>query len=241
MVKCMNCGQENIPDAKFCENCGASLDYEPSSEDTADVSIEDNNNESVVVDGAEESVVVDGAEESVVVDGAEESVVVDGAEESVVVDGAEESVVVDSGEESVVVDSGEESVVVDNTDESIVTDNLNGDFGSEINPSTISATEFNGSYDEYSQPYRPVYSKKPVIALLLSLFFGSLGQFYNGQILKGIIFLLVIFALFNIFYPFGLILSFLMVIYSAIDAYRNAKAITDNNGNYFYTTNEWEV
>ena len=104
----------------------------------------------------------------------------------------------------------------------------------------ISTTEINSSStdDDYVNRPRIVYSKKPATALILSLLFFSFGQFYNGQILKGMIFIVVIIVLAHIFYPIGLILSFLMIIYSGIDAYRNAKAIDENNGNYFYTTND---
>jgi len=37
----------------------------------------------------------------------------------------------------------------------------------------------------------PVFYKNPSIAVLLSFFFAGLGQLYNGQIGKGILFLVV--------------------------------------------------
>jgi len=100
----------------------------------------------------------------------------------------------------------------------------------------IGETNIPGNNGNNYANYSRFYHKGSVLAFFLSFFFLSLGQFYNGQILKGIIFVLVIFVLFSyVPFPFSLILGFLMVVYSAIDAYLNAKAITKNNGNYFYT------
>ena len=75
------------------------------------------------------------------------------------------------------------------------------------------------------------YHKSSIIAVILSLFLACLGQFYNGQILKGIVFLIIWIILFYIF-P---ILLLLFAVYVCYDAYINAKRINENNGNYFYT------
>lgn len=75
------------------------------------------------------------------------------------------------------------------------------------------------------------YDKNPVLAALLSFFLICLGQFYNGQILKGILFIFVAIVI-NLINPW---LTLLFLIYSAYDAYKNAKYIKTNNGNYFYT------
>jgi len=84
------------------------------------------------------------------------------------------------------------------------------------------------------------YHKRPVVAALLSFFLGFLGQFYNGQILKGIVFVILFVIIGNLLtayvpYPFNTIFYFLILAYGAFDAYRTAKYINENNGNYFYT------
>ena len=77
-----------------------------------------------------------------------------------------------------------------------------------------------------------IYHKNVGVAVVLSLFLACLGQFYNGQILKGIIFLII----WTILYYISPILVLLFIIYACYDAYINAKKINENNGNYFYTT-----
>jgi TM2 domain-containing membrane protein YozV len=70
----------------------------------------------------------------------------------------------------------------------------------------------------------PVYSgdigpKSPALALVLSLIICGVGQFYNGQIGKGIAMLLLCIALWFVF------LGWIINIWSIIDAYTSAKAI----------------
>ncbi|KZX17298.1 TM2 domain-containing protein [Methanobrevibacter filiformis] len=74
------------------------------------------------------------------------------------------------------------------------------------------------------------YHKKPVLAALFSFFFSTFGQFYNGQILKGILFDVITVILTLIFIPLGLIFK----IYTIYDAYKSAKYINQHNGNYFF-------
>lgn len=74
------------------------------------------------------------------------------------------------------------------------------------------------------------YGKNPAVAAILTLFLFCLGQFYNGQILKGVIFVIILIIL--VYINIGLALLFL--IYATYDAYKNAKYIKENNGNYFY-------
>ncbi|MCL2115653.1 MAG: hypothetical protein FWH29_05475 [Methanobrevibacter sp.] len=67
------------------------------------------------------------------------------------------------------------------------------------------------------------YHKKPIVAAILSLFL-CMGQFYNGQILKGILFILVLLILISINGWLGA----LFIIFVIYDAYKNAKQINDN-------------
>ena len=65
--------------------------------------------------------------------------------------------------------------------------------------------------------------KNPVVALILSLILSGLGQFYNGQYLKGILLLfaeLVGFALF-------IIPGIIVWIFGMYDAYTSAKKINE--------------
>jgi len=89
------------------------------------------------------------------------------------------------------------------------------------------------------------YNKNPYLATLLSIFPG-IGQMYNGQVFKGIlikiiwqILIIIISGLtLNITGIAIMIITYLMVwIYNLMDAYRDAKEINANNGNYFYNEN----
>lgn len=80
---------------------------------------------------------------------------------------------------------------------------------------------------------RFIDDKNPWLAALLSFFLLGFGQFYNGQVLKGIIFVLILFllvALANIeqliFLPVLFLLFFLYIVY---DAYNSAKKINAND------------
>lgn len=81
------------------------------------------------------------------------------------------------------------------------------------------------------QPYPgPAYAyvkrKDEGIAAVLSFFFTGLGQIYNGQIGKGIGFLLLGFVLaLTIFILIGIILYPVFWIYNIYDAYTTAKKI----------------
>lgn len=76
------------------------------------------------------------------------------------------------------------------------------------------------------------YHKNISIAILLSIFIVGAGQMYNGQILKGIIFIIIYYLIIFLSPIFILIW-----IYNIYDAYKNAKNINNNNGNYFYNEN----
>ena len=67
--------------------------------------------------------------------------------------------------------------------------------------------------------------KNPILALILSLIICGVGQMYNGQLLKGVIMLVVtIIMAIATLWPISLII----VIYSMYDAYTTAQKI--NNG-----------
>lgn len=85
-----------------------------------------------------------------------------------------------------------------------------------------------------------VYHKNIFVAFILSLIVVGLGQIYNGQILKGIIFFIIISLIFGTLGNIGLIPDFIywiLLLLTAIEAAYSAKYINDNNGNYFYNEN----
>lgn len=69
----------------------------------------------------------------------------------------------------------------------------------------------------------------PLLSALLSFFLLCFGQFYNGQILKGIIFVLILYFLImstniNPIFP---LLSLVFLFFVAYDAYKNSKKINE--------------
>ena len=90
------------------------------------------------------------------------------------------------------------------------------------------------------------YHKNKYLAFILSIFPG-IGQVYNGQFLKGILFpvFMLLFTLISVhFYDYdpwsgiSAILVFITYFYSLADAFKTANDINQNNGNYFYSDNE---
>jgi TM2 domain-containing membrane protein YozV len=68
--------------------------------------------------------------------------------------------------------------------------------------------------------------KSPGIAAVLSFLFTGLGQIYNGQIEKGIMFVIIgIICIFTVVVLIGFILYPAFWIYNIYDAYRSAKLI----------------
>lgn len=68
------------------------------------------------------------------------------------------------------------------------------------------------------------YSKSPGIAAVLSFFYTGLGQIYNGQIAKGILFIII--HCINIglmFLLIGFITTPVFWIYGMYDAYKTAE------------------
>jgi TM2 domain-containing membrane protein YozV len=76
----------------------------------------------------------------------------------------------------------------------------------------------------------PVFYKNPGLAAVLSFFYMGLGQIYNGQIAKGIAFMIIysiswllIFSI--ILLPIGIVTTLILFIYGMYDAYKSAEKI----------------
>jgi len=68
--------------------------------------------------------------------------------------------------------------------------------------------------------------KNPGVAAVLSFFFTGLGQIYNGQIAKGILFIVIqTINLLLMYVLIGFITSPLFWIWGMVDAYRSAERI----------------
>jgi len=77
-----------------------------------------------------------------------------------------------------------------------------------------------------NQPSPPVFYKNPGLAAILSFFYMGLGQIYNGQIGKGIFFIVVYsISWLLIFILIGLITTPILFIYGMYDAYKSAENI----------------
>ena len=82
-----------------------------------------------------------------------------------------------------------------------------------------------GAYQENRTYPTGNQEKNPVLALILSLLIVGLGQVYNGQTVKGLIFFIV--AVIIGFTGIGLIISFLIWLYAMYDAYNTAQRINE--------------
>jgi TM2 domain-containing membrane protein YozV len=72
----------------------------------------------------------------------------------------------------------------------------------------------------------PVFYKNPGLAAVLSFFYMGLGQIYNGQISKGIAFIvLYTISILLIFILIGIITTPILFIYGMYDAYKSAEKI----------------
>ena len=77
-----------------------------------------------------------------------------------------------------------------------------------------------------NQPYSPVFYKNPGLAAVLSFFYMGLGQIYNGQLHKGIAFLIAYsISWLLIAVLIGLITTPILWIYGMYDAYKSAEKI----------------
>ena len=72
----------------------------------------------------------------------------------------------------------------------------------------------------------PRFYKNPGVATILSFFFAGLGQIYNGQIAKGILFIVVYgISVVLMFVAIGFVTTPIIWIWSMIDANNSAKRI----------------
>jgi TM2 domain-containing membrane protein YozV len=75
-------------------------------------------------------------------------------------------------------------------------------------------------------PPPPVFYKNPGLAAVLSFFWMGLGQIYNGQIAKGILFMIIYaFSWLLMFVIIGLLTTPVLFIYGIWDAYKSAEKI----------------
>jgi TM2 domain-containing membrane protein YozV len=72
----------------------------------------------------------------------------------------------------------------------------------------------------------PIFYKNPGLAAVLSFFYMGLGQIYNGQIAKGIAFIvLYTISILLIFILIGIVTTPILFIYGMYDAYKSAEKI----------------
>ena len=77
-----------------------------------------------------------------------------------------------------------------------------------------------------NQPVLPVFYKNPGLAAVFSFFYMGLGQIYNGQIYKGIAFLIAYsISWLLMLILIGLLTTPILWIYGIYDAYKSAEKI----------------
>ena len=68
--------------------------------------------------------------------------------------------------------------------------------------------------------------KNPAVAAILSFFLMGLGQAYNGQIAKAVVFLILYaISIFLTFFIIGFVTTPILWIWSMVDAYRSSQRI----------------
>jgi TM2 domain-containing membrane protein YozV len=68
--------------------------------------------------------------------------------------------------------------------------------------------------------------KNPAVAAILSFFFMGLGQAYNGEIAKAVVFLILYaISIFLTFFIIGFVTTPILWIWSMVDAYRSSQRI----------------
>ncbi len=79
---------------------------------------------------------------------------------------------------------------------------------------------------DMTSPAPPVFYKNPGLAAVLSFFFMGLGQVYNGQIAKGIFFIVMYsISIAMMLILIGFITTPILFIYGMYDAYKSAEKI----------------
>ena len=77
-----------------------------------------------------------------------------------------------------------------------------------------------------NQPTPPVFYKNPGLAAILSFFYMGLGQIYNGQLSKGILFIIAYtISWVLMIVVIGFLTTPVMWIYGMYDAYKSAEKI----------------
>jgi len=92
--------------------------------------------------------------------------------------------------------------------------------------SELELEKLKSEYSEYKSKLREVQQRKiPGLAAFLSLIIPGLGQIYNGEILKGIVYFTTAFLFIVIGKESATGIVAIIDIISAIDAYRSARRI----------------
>jgi len=79
-----------------------------------------------------------------------------------------------------------------------------------------------------TQNQPPKFYKNPTTATILSFFIAGLGQIYNGEIGKGIIFMILYFISFALMFAvIGFITTPILWIWGMIDANKSAKKVNE--------------
>ncbi len=80
-----------------------------------------------------------------------------------------------------------------------------------------------------NQPIPPVFYKNPGLAAVLSFFYMGLGQIYNGQISKGVFFIIAYTVSWILMIlVIGFLTTPVMWIYGMYDAYKSAEKINSD-------------
>lgn len=84
-------------------------------------------------------------------------------------------------------------------------------------------------YAVNTYPNAPVFYKNPGLAAVFSFFYMGLGQIYNGQIAKGIAFIIAYsISILLCFVIIGIITTPILFIYGMYDAYKSAEKINQD-------------
>ncbi len=104
------------------------------------------------------------------------------------------------------------------------------------NPYSSPATTYSMPMPGYGSPVSPIIHrphKEPGIAAVLSFFFAGLGQIYNGEIGKGLCFILAnVVSFLMCFFLIGFPMLLIVWIFGIYDAYTVADQINRGTGNY---------
>ena len=81
---------------------------------------------------------------------------------------------------------------------------------------------------ESMTPQPPIFFKNPTIATILSFFIMGLGQLYNGQVGKGVVFFVMyVISIMLMFVFIGFFTTPILWIWGMVDANHSAKRINE--------------